>query len=142
MPAFSTPSAPLCAQLAHAVQQTDAAEVERLVDLLDDSTQRAACLDVWHMLLLAPFHYSHQRVTMILQRLADPQSIPFLRQALATGFEYVAYTQSEDAVIAKWFSHALFAIGTPDAIQVLREFAQSDNPGIRTEMQYRLAKLR
>lgn len=132
---------PLCDQLAHAMQQKEVEEIDRLVYLVYDSDQKAACRDGLHQLLLLPFHRSHQRVVFTLQALRDPGSVPFLRQALAMPWLYVAYDYHESEVIAKWFSHALAAIGTPEAIQVLHEFAQSPDPGIRAEMQYRLTKL-
>ena len=51
------------------------------------------------------------------------------------------YTASDDDVIAKWFSHALADINTPEAIEVIREFSKSANPGIAEEMNYRLEKI-
>jgi HEAT repeat protein len=135
---------PLTEQLARAMQQQDVDEIDRLVYLhydsvqQYDSAQRGASLDVLHELLLQPGHQSHQRVVFTLQALKDPRSVPFLQQALAAPFDYLDYTCSESQVIAKWFSHALLAIGTPEAIQVLREFARSPDPGIREEMQARI----
>ncbi len=88
-----------------------------------------------------PGHRSHQRILRELQRLRDPSSVPVLRAALTDGFDRYAYTCSEDGVIAKWFSWALAEIGSAEAIAVLDDFARSENPEIREEMKYRLAKL-
>jgi len=49
---------------------------------------------------------------------------------------------SEDAAIAKWFSHALADIGTNEAIQVIQKFANSSNQDVANEMEYRLKRIR
>ncbi len=58
------------------------------------------------------------------------------------GFEHLAYTASEPGVIAKWFSWLLFEIGTEEAISVLRQYTQSQDPAVATEMRYRSSKLK
>jgi hypothetical protein len=137
----SSKAVPLRDQLAHAMQQGDVEEIENLVYLIYESEQKVACRELLQELLLLRFHRSHQRVIFTLQALRDPRSVSVLRQALELSFDHLAYNHSDSEVIAKWFSHALVAIGTPGAMQVLRDFAQSPDPGIRAEMQYRLTKL-
>ena len=97
--------------------------------------------DVLNGLLVMPGHELHQEVTMEIQRLKSPSSVPYIRSVLEGGFDFLAYTSSDDEVIAKWFSHALAKIGTPDAIEVIKEFSVADNAGIAEEMSYRLEKL-
>lgn len=53
----------------------------------------------------------------------------------------IPHTNSEQGVIAKWFSHALASIGTPEAIELIKEFAKCDDAGIAEEMNYRLRRL-
>lgn len=115
-------------------ENLDAAN-ERVEQLLDVESTEAL-----NALVLHPGHTQHQAVIKALQGLADPSSVAVLRQALSDGFGIYAYTCSEDDVIAKWFSWALFAIGTPESIEVLREFASHENAAIAEEMRYRLAK--
>ena len=97
--------------------------------------------DLLGNLLLMPGHAVHQEVTREMQDLASPSSVACIRAVLEGGFDFLEYTCSEDEVIAKWFSHALSSIGTPEAIDLIREFAASDNAGIAGEMRYRLARL-
>ena len=137
----SHPAESLRDHFARATREESAEEIEQLVDRMVTLYDPVESLDILHALLLLPFHRSHQGVVSLLQRLKSPRSVPFLRQALATPFAYLAYTCSDSDVIAKRFSWALFAIGTPEAVQVLREFAQAADPGVRREMQYRLTKL-
>ena len=98
-------------------------------------------VDVFNNLLLMPGHELHQEVTREIQMLRSPSSIPYIRQVLAGGFPMLEYTCSEPGVIAKWFSHALADINTPEAISVIREFAGSSDPGVAEEMAYRLKRL-
>ena len=97
--------------------------------------------DTLNGLLVMPGHEHHQRVTMEIQRLRSPSSVPFIRAMFERGFESLEYTCSEDGAIAKWFSHALAKIGTPEAISLIIELADSDNAEIASEMAYRLGKL-
>ena len=97
--------------------------------------------DVFNHLLVMPGHDLHQEVTMAIQRLESPSSVPYIESVLRGGFGFLAYTSSEDAVIAKWFSHALARIDTPESIALIEEFAVCDNAGIAEEMRYRLDRL-
>lgn len=98
-------------------------------------------LDVLHALLREPGHHWHQRVVMAIQVRADPASVPVLVDAIERGFEPYEFTCSETGVIAKWFSHALAAIGTPDALLAIRRYATHIDPEIAEEMAYRLHRL-
>jgi hypothetical protein len=51
--------------------------------------------------------------------MALPSGVVFIQAVLSGGFAHLAYNFSDSAVIAKWFSHALFAIGTDEAIAVI-----------------------
>jgi hypothetical protein len=111
-----------------------------LIHLIYLCDNKAPFIDILNALLLNPHHKSHQFVTKNLQQLKHPSSVTFIEQALATNFDYLNYTGSEPEVIAKWFSWALFSIGTEEAVNTLKQYAQSDNAGIKKEMLYRLNK--
>ncbi|MCW3465963.1 HEAT repeat domain-containing protein [Chitinophaga nivalis] len=93
-------------------------------------------------LLITPGHYQHQAIAKLLQDIKSPTTIPFVKQALESHFDYLEYTCSDDNVIAKWFSWLLYEIGTPDAIHLIAQYTQSTNEGIRYEMSYRLNKIK
>lgn len=99
-----------------------------------------ARIDLLHELVRHPGHRRHQAVVRQLQLLRRAASVHHLRAALVEGFEVYRYTCSEDRVIAKWFSWALYDIGTAEALAVLREFSASSNAAVSAEMSYRLAK--
>jgi hypothetical protein len=82
----------------------EANDFEQLSDLLyefDTQTITQEELDFLNELLLNPQHRSHQVVARILQQIKSPSSLPFVRQALDTHFDYLAYTCSEPRVIAQ-----------------------------------------
>lgn len=128
-------------QMAAAIAAADWDAQEAVVDLacgIDDADLKAEALNG---LLAMPGHELHQQVTMEIQQLKSASSVSVIEAVLEGGFDYLQYTCSEDEVIAKWFSHALASIGTPEAIALIRKFAASENAGIASEMQYRLERI-
>ena len=91
--------------------------------------------------LIQENHHEHEDIIRFLQNAADPYSIPFLRQAvqLKPRLSYLAY-DNYGAYYKKCF-WALRAIGTPEAIIVIREFATSDILAAREQALYRLSKI-
>jgi hypothetical protein len=115
--------------------------LDEAIDLIYQTGNDAQFTDILNTLLINPNHHRHQFVTKCIQTNKSPSSVPYIQQVLEKGFDDFAYTCSESGVVAKWFSWALFAIGTKEAIDLIRKYAQSDDVGIREEMVYRLSKL-
>ncbi len=128
-------------EMATAIDGCDWAAWYTLLALTRTIENAEAKADVLNGLLVMPGHTLHQEVTMEIQRLKSPSSVPYIRSVLGGGFDFLAYTRSDHEVIAKWFSHALAKIGTPDAIAVIKEFSVIGNAGIAEEMNYRLGRL-
>ena len=130
----------LC-EMAAAIEKNDweaSYDLVCLTQAIDDPEVRA---DAHNRLLLMPGHKHHQAVTMAIQQLRSPSSVPYIRQVLAEGFQMFEYTCSEIGVIAKWFSHALASINTAESIALIKEYACSNDPEIAEEMAYRLTRL-
>jgi hypothetical protein len=128
-------------EMAVAIAESDWQASYALLDLartIGDREQRA---DVLNNLLVMPGHELHQEVTREIQKLRSPSSVPYIRQVLANGFRMFDYTCSEPGVIAKWFSHALADINTPESIALIKEFTGSSDPEVAEEMAYRLGRL-
>ncbi len=98
--------------------------------------------DTLNALLVMPDHQMHQAVAMEIQELESASSVPYIRSVLAGGFGMLEYASSDSETLAKWFSHALARINTPEAIALMREYAQSSDAGIAREMNYRLETIR
>jgi HEAT repeat protein len=141
--------ADLLANQSFALSMIDAALVSKDQEELDLAIwfllffhkDKPESIDVLNELLVNPDHKMHQVITKRLQDLKSPSSIPYIRQVLEGGFDFLAYTGSESRAIAKWFSHALASIGTPEAIQLIEQFSHSEDEGVRDEMRYRLKKI-
>jgi hypothetical protein len=95
----------------------------------------------WCARLVRRDHVDHEQIIRALQLAADPYSIPFLRQAvlLKPRLEYLAY-DDYGAYYKKCF-WALRAIGTPEAIDVIREFAASADAAAKAQALYRLSRI-
>ena len=127
-------------KLQTAIQKQNPQLLEEVIELFWDFEPKNLIEEEFNQLLLSPNHSQHQYLTKSLQDvLRFESSVSVLDQILTQGFEYMNH-YSEDGVIAKWFSHALMDIGTPEALAVLKKHAESENPEIREEMQYRLLK--
>lgn len=127
-------------EMATAIAERNWEVWNTLLAMADSVENQEVKADVLNNLLVMPGHELHQEVTMKIQILKSPSSVPYIQSILEGGFDFLAYTCSEDEVIAKWFSHALAKIGTPEAIELIKEFAVSGNAGIAKEMNYRLGK--
>ena len=132
----------ITSEVLNAIQTADPQEINRSVRLILLSGNSIIYTDLLNELLINPNHTEHQVIAKVLQDdIKSPSSIPFIEKALATHFDYLAYTFSDSGVIAKWFSHLLFEIGTSEAIAVMRHYAEDPDEGIRREMTYRLDKV-
>lgn len=105
---------------------------------ISDPEERAGILN---SLLVMPGHELHQEIARQIQRLRSPSSVPYIRRVLEDDFRMLDYTSSDPGVIAKWFSHALAKINTPESIALIKEYAASGNSEVAEEMAYRLRRL-
>ena len=128
-------------EVEKAVKTGETEELELAINLIWLSDNEADFIDLLHNLLLNPNHRSHQYILKSLQDLRNPKSVPFIKKALKTNFDYIPYTGSDSYGIAKWFSWALATIGTNEAIDLIKEYSHSEDEGIREEMLYRLKRI-
>ena len=128
-------------EMALAIAQSDWEASHDLLDLIRTVSQPVDRAEILNELLVMPGHKLHQEVTREIQLLRSPSSVPYIRQVLQGGFQMLEYTCSEPGVVAKWFSHALADIRTPESIALIKEVATSGEPEIAEEMAYRLRRL-
>jgi hypothetical protein len=127
--------------IREAMASNSADRLDQALDQLWVVEGHSGHIDLLHELLLSDRHHQHQLVTRCIQNARDPRSVEVIQRVLQRGFEPFAYTCSDDAVIAKWFSHALADIGTRKAIQVIHEYAGSPNQEVAQEMRYRIFRM-
>lgn len=130
-------------EVRNAIQNADPDEIDQSIHLMWLSENLSAFTDLLNELLVNKNHTQHQYIAKALQDdIKSPSSIPFIEKALATHFDYLAYTCSDSGVIAKWFSWLLYEIGTPEALAVMERYAEDPDEGIRNEMRYRLRRVK
>lgn len=128
-------------EVEDAIQSGDHHRIEKTIPLIWFSADILKFVDLLNQLLINPNHWSHQEIAKTLQDKApSPTTVPFVRKALETNFDYLEYTCSDSGVIAKWFSWLLYSIGTDEAIDLMKEYSNSTDEGIANEMRYRLQR--
>jgi hypothetical protein len=126
--------------LQNAIDKGDIEELDNTINLIWFSKTERDFVDILNELLINPNHRRHQEITKSIQGIKSDSSVPFIRKALQSNFDYLEYTCSDSGTIAKWFSWALYSIGTKEAIELMKEYSESQDLGIRNEMIYRLKK--
>ena len=129
-------------EIKNAIETSDPDEIQMTLALIWLSGDIPEYVDILNELLINPNHRSHQQIAKNLQDFApSPTIVPFVRKALESNFDYLEYTCSDSDAIAKWFSWLLYSIGTAEAIDLMKEYRNSNDVGIRNEMLYRLEKI-
>lgn len=129
-------------EVRRAIVKRNADDLDVAIDLIHFHEKPADLIEVLNELLVNPKHTKHQIVTRHLQNIAAPSSIPFIQRVLESEFDYLQYTCSESDAIAKWFSWALFEIGTQEAFDLIEYYTKSEDVGIKKEMEYRWQKVK
>ncbi|MBL7998366.1 MAG: hypothetical protein JNL32_06990 [Candidatus Kapabacteria bacterium] len=130
-------------EIEAAIQSADADRIQMTIPLIWFSADISNFIDLLNELLINPNHRSHQVIAKNLQDDApSPTTVPFVRKALETNFDYIEYNGSDSYAIAKWFSWLLYSIGTDEAINLMKEYCNSTDEGIANEMRYRLNKIK
>ena len=130
-------------EISAAIESQDSERIQLTIPIIWFSSDISKFVDLLNELLINPNHRSHQKIAKNLQDFApSPTTVPFVRKALETNFHYLEYTCSDCEAIAKWFSWLLSAIGTSEAIDLMKEYSNSTDKGIKKEMLYRLQKVK
>lgn len=91
--------------------------------------------------LLDPDHDEHEDIIGYLQDYPDPASVPYLKRAIALK-PALAYLDYDDyGAYYKKCLWALQAIGTDEALAVIRACALSDDEALRTQALHRLDRI-
>jgi len=128
-------------ELEGAMKSKDSTYMEHAITLLYLSDVTTEFVDILNRLLVYPYHFHHQAITKFIQELKSPKSIAYIEKVLATNFDFLKYTASENGAIAKWFSWALYSIGTKESFDIIEKYSNSSDEGISNEMLYRLQKM-
>ncbi len=86
-------------------------------------------------------HFEHEDTILFLEFNPDPRSVPHLREAieLKPKLEYLDY--DDYGAYYKKCLWALQEIGTPEAIEIIRESANSNIPELAEQARHRLKRI-
>jgi hypothetical protein len=89
-------------EMKNAIATSDPDKIQMTLALIWLSGDISKFVEILNELLINQNHRSHQQIAKKLQDNApSPTTVPFVRKALETKFEYLEYTYSESNVIAK-----------------------------------------
>lgn len=130
-------------------QQLSDAITLRRSDLVEHTLSAASAsqvefssyFDLACQLLTEDWHISHEDLIGRFQDAEDPQAVPYLRQAieLKARLKYLDY--DDYGAYYKRCLWALTAIGTPEAMAVIKKYANSDIEALREQARYRLTEI-
>lgn len=123
------------------IENQDADSVGYLISIGKLVKNDQPFIDFMHRAILAPWHQSHEAIAHFLQAKEKPESVASLKQAMQKKFEYLESYGTGTRQFINQVGHALWSIGTDDAIAVIYELAESDDPLIRDEMLYRVSRI-
>lgn len=94
-----------------------------------------------HRLILEPWHGEYEEIAHDLQKRAQPESIPFLKEAMQKKYKYLESYGTGTRQFINQCGHALWSIGTKEAIEVIQELSKSNDPVVKDEMMYRINRI-
>lgn len=117
-------------------------DVEPGLTLLWLLEEQAEFTDLLHRLILEPWHTRYEEIIHELQARKDPASIPVIRNAIQQKYDYLESYGTGTPQFISQCGHALVSIGTPEAIETIRDLAEnSEDPLIKTAMRYRMDQI-
>ena len=127
--------------LSEPLTDDDAKFVEAAFNLFDLVGWPQDWLKIASRLLLDTHHQMHEEIIRFMQYYADPDSVPILRKAIAlkTQLKYLEY--DDYGAYYKKCLWALQDIGTEEALIVIRECTNSEDPVLKEQAEYRLTKI-
>jgi hypothetical protein len=127
--------------LARAMEEKNAELVEYALMIGSCFSFPDGIFDVVHQLLLEPWHTRHEDMVSMLQYHRNPSSVRVLREviSLKPHLEYLDY--DDYGAFYKKCLWALQAIGTEDALAVIKDCAESEDAALREQAAYRLKRI-
>jgi len=112
----------------------DAPGVDYGLSIIHELDLSSAMLDTLHRLILAPWHYRYEDLIHTLQKLKHPASVPIIKAAMQKRYDYLESYGTGTQQFISQCGYALVSIGTDEALAVIKELAQSNDPILQAEM--------
>ena len=123
------------------IKNQNADEVEDLMSEAYANKNDDKTIDIIHQLIAEPWHRGYEEMAHYLQSCKRPESVPYLKNAMQKRYEYLESYGTGTRQFINQCGHALWSIGTEEAINSIRDLTVSDDPIIRDEMLYRISKI-
>jgi len=98
-------------------------------------------VDLLNRLLLEPWHTRHEDIIHEIQRQKNPDSIPYIREAMQKRYGYLVEYGTGVRQFINQCGHALVSIGTREALEVVYDLSSSQDPVLQDEMLYRISRI-
>ncbi|MGG9964219.1 hypothetical protein [Ferruginibacter sp. SUN106] len=116
-------------------------EVEYWLTLLLIFEENDEFIDLVHQLILEPWHTQYENIAHNLQRRANVKSIPFIKKAMQNKYKHLESYGTGTRQFINQCGHALRQIGTKEAVDVIYELSNADDPVLKDEMLYRISRI-
>ena len=120
----------------HAISIKSPGEVENAVNATYTMDQPEDFVPYLKQLLASPWHFDHEDIVSLLQRIAAPETVDVLFKITTTKFEYLDYNDSKP--LARKCTWALADIGSNEAKEALIELSKNQDPEIAAFAQKRI----
>jgi hypothetical protein len=123
------------------IKNEDADGVEEGLSAFSEFEKKDEFIYILHKLILAHWHHRHEDIIHELQRIKNPESIPFIKQAMQTKYDYLEAYGTGVRQFINQCGHALASIGNKEAIETIKELTLSATPVLKDEMLYRISRI-
>ena len=96
-------------------------------------------LDILNQLLISDWHYKHEDITLLLQKVSSDKSIKYLYEAIELHPEYLAW--DDNYAFEVKCVRAIYYIGREKSYSYLEKLCQHSNEVIREMVQRQIKKL-
>lgn len=127
--------------LSQILENKNADEVEDLMTYTYSNETDDKIIKIIHQLITEPWHRSYEEMAHYLQSKKKPESVEPIKRAMQKRYDYLESYGTGTRQFINQCGHALWSIGTNEAINSIRELTKSDDPIIRDEMLYRLSRI-
>ncbi len=125
----------------YAMENKDPKAVEAFVEITNILSWNRYLLDNWNALLVETWHTKPEDIIHTIQGIANPKSVPFIKKAMQQRYPFLVSYGTGTRQFINQCGHALWSINTPEALAVVEEFTQHEDPIIKNEMNYRWARI-
>ncbi len=119
----------------------DGANVDYGLTVLGVLEENNEFIDIVHQLILEPWHGQYENIAHDLQSRMSELSIPFLKIAMQRKYDYLESYGTGTRQFINQCGHALWQIGTEEALNVIKDLSKSNDPVVQDEMLYRISKI-